>query len=120
MQNPEDAERSAVAAAEKWLSLIDSGDFAESWNQTAQLFKSVVSPEQWATSLETAQVPLGKPVSRRLKSKRYAEELPGAPDGEYVVIEYATAFERKKNGVETVTPMKDSDGEWRVSGYFVK
>ena len=29
-------------------------------------------------------------------------------------------LENKKNGIETVTPMKDKDGEWRVSGYFVK
>jgi hypothetical protein len=55
-----------------------------------------------------------------LKSKQYAEELPGAPDGEYVVIEYETSFERKKNGTETITLMKDTDGEWRAAGYFVK
>ena len=24
------------------------------------------------------------------------------------------------SAVETVTPMKDPDGEWRVSGYFIK
>ncbi len=65
-------------------------------------------------------MPIGKPVSRHLKSTRYAEELPGAPDGEYVVIEYETSFEKKRNGVETITSMKDSDERWRVAGYFVK
>ena len=83
-------------------------------------FKSVVSSEQWKISFEAAQVPLGKAVSRKLKSQKYAEELPGAPDGEYVVIEYETSFEKKKNGTETITLMKDTDGEWRAAGYFVK
>ena len=120
MQLHEEAEQDALDAAEQWLSLIDAGDFTESWNESATLFRSAISLEDWKTSLEKAYIPLGKPVSRKLHSKRYAEELPGAPDGEYVVIEYQTTFQRKKNGVETVTPMKDMDGVWRVSGYFIK
>ncbi len=46
--------------------------------------------------------------------------LPGAPDGEYVVIQYRSEFENKSNAVETVTPMRDADGEFRVSGYFIR
>ena len=49
-----------------------------------------------------------------------ATELPGAPDGEYVVFQFSTAFEHKRAAVETVTPMMDADGQWRVSGYFVR
>jgi lysyl-tRNA synthetase class 2 len=119
-KHSEIAEQSAVTAAENWLALIDNDDAGESWNQAASLFKTAVTSEQWKSSLASAQVPLGKVVSRKLKSKRYTKELPGAPDGEYVVVEYETSFEQKKNGTETVVPMKDADGEWRVSGYFVK
>ncbi len=46
--------------------------------------------------------------------------LPGAPDGEYVVIQYNTEFENKKVAIETITPMLDDDGKWRVSGYYIK
>lgn len=46
--------------------------------------------------------------------------LPGAPDGEYVVIQFETSFEKKKSSLETVTPMKEKDGAWRVSGYYIK
>jgi hypothetical protein len=45
---------------------------------------------------------------------------PGAPDGKYVVIRYETSFRNKKAATETVTPMLDADGRWRVSGYFIK
>jgi hypothetical protein len=50
----------------------------------------------------------------------FTKTLPGVPDGEYVVVEYETSFENKKTANETVTPMKDPDGTWRVSGYFIR
>jgi len=46
--------------------------------------------------------------------------VPGAPDGEYVVIRFSTSFEKKQSAIESITPMLDSDGVWRVSGYFIK
>ena len=64
--------------------------------------------------------PLGKLVSRKVKSASYATSLPGEPDGHYVVIEFNTTFENKKSGIDTVTPKMDKDGMWRVSGYYIK
>ncbi|MEW6571079.1 MAG: DUF4019 domain-containing protein [Nitrospirota bacterium] len=55
-----------------------------------------------------------------MKSKQYTTSLPGAPDGEYVVLRYKTVFENKKSSIEIVTPMLDKDGKWRVSGYYIK
>jgi hypothetical protein len=46
--------------------------------------------------------------------------LPGAPDGEYVVIQFMSSFENKRFAIETVTPMKDKDAKWRVSGYYMR
>jgi hypothetical protein len=70
--------------------------------------------------LQAVRKPLGKPISRQVKTKTYKTSLPGAPDGEYVVIQFETSFENKKSAIETVTPMMDKDGTWRVSGYFIK
>lgn len=120
MQDEQSSTTEALVAAEEWLGWIDRGDAAESYERAASLFQAAVSLEQWQSSLAAAQAPLGRPLSRSLKASRYAEELPGAPDGKYYVIEYDTAFERKKSGVETVVPMLDEDGVWRVSGYFVR
>jgi hypothetical protein len=53
-------------------------------------------------------------------SAKYTRTLPGAPDGEYVVIQYSAAFEKRQSAVETVTPMFDRDGKWRASGYYIK
>jgi len=113
-------EKEAQAAAEQWLALIDAGQFAESWQATASVFQAAVSQPQWKSSLESVRKPLGTRVSRKLKSAKYSKKLPGAPDGEYVVLQFTTSFTNKNGAVETVTPMLDQDGKWKVSGYFIK
>ncbi len=114
------AETEALAAAERWLALIDRGDAAASWAETARLFQAAVDEARWKESLEAAQRPIGRPVARSVRSMQYATELPGAPDGEYVVLEFETTFEHKKNGAERVVMMKEPDGEWRTAGYYVR
>ncbi len=119
-QSHPEAERAAVEAAQSWLSVVDSEEYGSSWDEAADYFKGAVSTEQWQQTMEAVRKPLGNTVSRVLKSKRYHTSLPGAPDGEYVVIQFNTSFDNKKSAIETVTPMKDEDGKWRVSGYYIK
>jgi hypothetical protein len=113
-------EKAAVAAAEQWLLLVDAGKYEESWKEAAEYFKNAVSQDTWHQSLQAVRNPLGKLISRKVKTQVYETSLPGAPDGEYVVIQFETSFKNKKAAVETVTPMMDKDGVWRVSGYYIK
>jgi len=113
-------EKAAQVAAEAWLSLVDAGNYAKSWTEAAVGFKRVVDQPGWEKALDGVRAPLGKVFSRTLKAAKYSTTLPGAPDGEYVVIQFDTSFEKKQSAVETVTPTKESDGRWRVSGYFIK
>ena len=113
-------EQLAQQSAEAWLALVDSGNYGESWEQAAQFFKAAVNKEQWQSALRASRDPLGKLLFRKLKSATFTKTLPGAPDGEYVVITYESSFEHKQSAVETVTPMLDKDGKWRVSGYYIK
>jgi hypothetical protein len=116
-QKPEDL---AQQSAGNWLELVDSGKHADSWQEAASMFKAAVSKEQWQGMMRASRDPLGKMLSRKLKSAAYTKTLPGAPDGEYVVIQYDSSFEHKQSAVETVTPTLDKDGKWRVSGYYIK
>lgn len=111
-----DAER----AAREWLALADVTDAAGTWAAAASLFRDAVPEDEWARSLRAARTPLGSVVTRTLRKAHALTELPGAPDGEYVVLEFDTQFERKRAAVETVTPMRDRDGAWRVSGYYIR
>ena len=113
-------EEIAVTASKAWLSLVDGGRYVESWHQAAAYFKNALSKEQWERSLVAVRKPLGSVLSRRLVSKTYTKTLPGAPDGEYVVIQYESSFENKKSAIETITPMLQADGHWRVAGYYIK
>ena len=113
-------EETAQKSAEQWLALVDAGKYAESWKTAAGYFQTAVSQDQWEHSIVTVRKPLGDLVSRQLKSAKYTKSLPGAPDGEYVVLQFDTSFANKKEAVETVTPMLDKDGKWKVSGYYIK
>ncbi len=64
---------------------------------------------------------LGKVVSRRLKTAHYATSLPGAPDGKYVVLKYASLFsEQELRGGNRDSDVGQRRGVARVSGYYIK
>jgi len=114
------AKEAALAEAKIWLGLVDEGYYGTSWQQCAMLFRDAVTKEGWVRQVSGVRGPLGALKQRSLRSAQYATSLPGAPDGEYVVIQYQASFEHKADAVETVTPMLDKDGKWRVSGYYIK
>jgi Protein of unknown function (DUF4019) len=111
---------SAQAASQAWLALTDSGAYSESWTQSAGAFQAAVSRSSWVSAIQGVRSPLGGLKSRTVKSATFTRSLPNAPAGEYVVIQYETQFEHKANATETVTPLREKDGSWKVSGYFIK
>lgn len=112
-------EQTAVASAEHFLQLIDSGKYQESWQQTAPIFMSQVSRKHWAEKLQGLRPPFGAAEKRTIKAAHHATSLPGAPEGEYVVFQFDTRFANKKGAIETVT-MSHIGGEWLVAGYFIQ
>jgi hypothetical protein len=110
----------ALPAAQAWLALVDSGQYADSWTQAAPFFKEHVASAAWEAQVGGVRRPLGKVQSRTVKSQVATKKLPNAPDGEYVVFIFETSFEHKPQAIETVTPMLAPDGQWRVSGYYVQ
>ena len=117
--DPDEANK-AVAATEKWLALVDAQKYDESHDEAAAYFRSAVTKEAWTRQIEGVRKPLGELKSRSVKSTDYRTSLPGAPDGEYIIIQFETSYDNKANAIETVTPMKEKDGSWRVSGYYIK
>ena len=116
----DDKEALAIDAGKQWLSLCDQAKYGESWEMAATYFKNAVKKEQWEQMATAVRKPLGQVGKRDVKSQHYQTTVPGAPDGEYVIIQFSTVFENKKEATETVTLMMDQDRGWRVSGYFVK
>jgi len=109
----------AQKAALAWLDNVDAGGYGTSWDDAAAIFRKAVTRENWEKSLAAVRAPLGNAGPRKIRSVTYTRNPPGAPEGEYVVIQYDTYF-ALRGGVETVTPMKEADGRWRVSGYYIR
>ena len=114
------AENMAQMAVEQWLALVDAGEYGQSWDASAAIFQGAVTKQQWEDMLEGVRKPLGALESRKLKSATHMTQMPGAPDGEYVVLQFESSFANKKKAIETVTPMREQDGSWKVSGYWIK
>ena len=116
-QSPEDA---AQRAAEQWLALVDGAQYAASWEQAASVFKTAITAAQWEQASSRARQPFGPFKSRKVTSRKFSTTLPGAPDGQYVVVVFESAFDRKAAAIETAVMTLDTDGAWRVSGSFIR
>jgi hypothetical protein len=112
-------EKAAIASAENWLKLVDAGEYSESWKQSSENFKQRITQDRWEQAITRVRSPLSKLVSRKMEDAFYTTSLPGAPDGQYVVIDFNTSFENKKSGYENVLLTLDKDGKWRVSAYSI-
>jgi hypothetical protein len=122
------AEDAAQAAAESWLGIVDSGNYAGSWSAAAKMLRASASEASWAQALGTQRGPLGGLKSRTLKSRALTEKPPMAfavggkifnwAAGQYVVLQYDSAF-ASRGASETVVVMADGGG-WRVASYSVR
>ena len=116
----EQAMTDSAQAARAWLEVVDAGEYGKSWDSAASMFKAAVTKEQWEEAVLQARGPFEPIGGRKFLGAQYRTELPGAPKGEYVVIQYQVMASDNTKLIETITPMLDSDGEWRVSGYYVR
>jgi hypothetical protein len=126
-----------VSAAKKWLLLVDAGDYAESWKETATFVQSNKTEADWSNYLTTNRTSLGKLISRQLvasipltfsngvpTSPAVSDPItvspPVVPDGPYVFMQFESSFAEKKDAKEKVTFSLEKDGQWRAASYFIK
>ncbi len=106
-------------AAIAWLNLIDSGRYQESWDAAAELFRGQMPAQDWSRLVAGVRDPIGAVQSRRLQTSTAAGSLPGAPDGEYMMLQFISSFANKQHAQERVTLMREGD-VWRVAGYYIR
>jgi hypothetical protein len=108
-----------LTSANTWVSLVDAKRWDDSWAAAGTLFKSQMPQARWASTMAPVREPLGEVSSRALKSVTKSKSLPGAPDGEYEVVEFQTSFANKAAATETVVLSHEASG-WKVDGYFIR
>jgi hypothetical protein len=112
-------EQAAERQALGFLGYLDHGRFADSYAYTGMLIRSQLDREAFASQVEKARAGTGKIQSRELIDAGYATSVPGAPEGQYVVLHYHSSFAKRSDTVETLT-LAFANGYWRVSGWYIK
>lgn len=113
-------EKAAQSVAAAWLALVDTENVGESWEQAGAAFKQAIAKDDWGNAVKQVRQPLGKLKKRDVKFSQYKDKLDGAPTGEYVLIQYDSAFTAVEKASELVTLTLEKDGKWRIVGYFVR
>jgi DNA-binding CsgD family transcriptional regulator len=116
---PAAAETAGAAAAREWVALVDGRRWDESWRNASDMFRAQVSTATWASQVQSVRQPLGAVTARALQSATRTGSLPGAPDGDYEVVQFQTDFAARSGAVETVVLVRESAG-WKVAGYFIR
>ncbi len=104
-----------VAAARRFLALVDAGDWAGSWNATGKSFRALNSSARWAEVAARVHGPLGPASRRDVISSSY---VPAPPDGLWQV-RFRTRFAGKPDAIETLSLVQEGDG-WRVVGLMLE
>lgn len=101
--------------ARAFLTLVDQGRWADSYQMTGGAFRKLNTQKVWADTSEQVRVPLGAVVSRSFLSQ---QNLPAPPAG-YEVVKFRTSFANKPDAVETVSLDREG-GLWRVVGVIIE
>ena len=112
------AEDEATTSGQKWLTLLDKENYAESWKQAASMFRGQVEQDEWVASLKRFRQPLGTPITRSATRVDFTKTLRGAPDGEYSIIHFTTDFANKIAVTERLTLVKEN-GAWLAAAYAI-
>lgn len=109
-----------MSAANAWLALVDGARYGESWDAASERFRAAMERVKWEATVQSVRAPMGVVVSRKMRTVAFTRALPNAPEGEYVVVQFDTRFQNGPPAEETVTSSRESDGAWRVAGYWIR
>jgi hypothetical protein len=98
---------------EAWLALMDTGEYARSWEVAASYFQRSISKEEWVARLEKIRRPLGEVLSRKPVSIK--QTVAGT---RYEAI-HESSFDGLLAATETVTYAKQPSGEWKPIVYLI-
>jgi hypothetical protein len=111
-------ELSARDAAERWLALLDNGDYEEAFEWEAQDFRMTRTQKQFVRYMQARRQPFGKALGRKAIGSQPAHKFAGVPEGNYMSVIFKTAFENKHETAERVILVRQTIG-WRVIDYRI-
>lgn len=118
-QKKTDLMQSGVQLAKEYVTELDQGLYAQSWEKSGFLFRQTVSQNDWVKSLNLIRKPLGKAMSRKLGERRMIKDPYNLLKGQFMVVEFDTSFEHAPEGRELLILRSGSDDVWHVASYEV-
>ncbi|WP_420934934.1 DUF4019 domain-containing protein [Alteromonas sp. A081] len=118
--SPINVSEAALDDATNWLTLIDGGEYADSWLTSSAIFRTNISREKWVEALQLVRKPLGSVNSRELALTQAPTSLPGLPDGEYLVLTFSTKFEEKPLAATETLSLVKTSASYQAIGYFIR
>ena len=110
----------SVLAAAQFLFLVDTEEYARSWDVTSENLKKILTQETWQEQIAKIRNFLGPIIERIHHDIAYTDAAFDVPPGEYVVMTFISRFELRERVIETITLMLDGNDQWQVVGYFLK
>jgi hypothetical protein len=112
-------QEAALRVATAWTEKIDAEQFGEAWESASPRLKSALSKPEWIKAMQAVRSREGKIQSRALQGTELGpSENSDRP--QLVVVRFRSATQEGASVAESVTTRLESDGEWRVSGYFIR
>jgi hypothetical protein len=108
----------AIAVSSKWLSRADANQADAMWKASGPSMQQNVTQADWVKHIGDIRNQLGSERWRTWMAANKAKNPNGVPDGHYLVLTYATQFE-KVAAVETVSLVKNGS-KWQPVGYEVR
>ena len=116
VSDEEDRAYGAKAASDKWLEILDAGDFGRFYDQaTSASFRSIASRKDFIDRLSTQRDRAGTTMSRQTKAI-YAQHAPfiSKSPGEYVLFWSGVESAKSARGLEFMLLVNDG-GTWKVT-----
>ena len=102
-----------VDNASAWLTLVDNGQYEESYRQLAYSTQSAYTREDWLGILTLCRQNIKKTGSRTYISMNYVM-------GVDKTIQFDTVFNNNQHMTETLILLKQNDASWKVARYTLE
>ena len=110
----------SVLAAAEFLFLVDTEEYAESWEVSSAALQAMLTQQAWSEKISELRSFLGPVVERAHQNIAYTDDAIDVPSGEYVVMTFVSKFELRERVTETITLLLGDDNRWQVAGYFLR
>lgn len=111
-------ESTTRAVAERWLEMLDDGDYEEAFEHESIRFRIAGTQKQFVRYMQGRRAPFGHVESRKFIGAAHMKKLVGLPDGSYQSVLFKSTFENKSVAAERVILTKEA-GRWQVIDYRI-